>query len=380
MVAAHPIVSHPFPRGKTSKEEEIVILTWRDLEFFSQVHIKGEWYRTYCPIHGSGQERSLAIKAATGFGHCFDCEAKVFVADFDPQMALLLQQQGRQKAFPSRPRTPPAYPRMPPTYPRMPPAYPRTPRSPNKRRQVRETPEKPAEEWQLLHALQDQGDFHLDRETAWNAQAYLEARKIPLEITSHLGIAYVAMGTADQYGEWVRPWEDRLIFPLLTAGGEVGFIGRLITHWQCCRDAAAHQARLRAEGLEPWRKTGSQGWFWDPERLPSSDPIIVVDGPFDRLAILADGAFEPGEVVALAGMAFQPAWLSSVSAALFAFNQSQSKEAGERFKQHLSWKNVRMDLCCLSTKGSSWSERWRREGADGLELLYADHARLANGL
>jgi hypothetical protein len=364
MVATHPIVSSPFPRGKTSKGEEIIILTWRDLEFQSQMQVRGEEYRTSCPVHGSDQERSLAIQSKTGFGHCFVCETRVFVAEFDPQMAAHLQQ---------RP------PKMPPL-PRMPPASPRMPRSSKKRRVIRETPEKPAEEWQLLHALQDHGDLHLDHDTAWNAQAYLEARKISLEITSSLGVTYVAPGTADQYGEWVRPWEDRLLFPLITGSGEIGFIGRLITHWQSCRDAAAHQARLHAEELEPWRKTGSQGWFWDPERLPSSDPIIVVDGPFDRLAILADGAFEAGEVVALAGMAFQPAWLSRVSAALFAFNQSQSREAGDRFKQHLSWKDVRMDVCCMPARGSSWSERWRREGADGLDLLYADHARLVHGL
>ena len=87
------VVSRPFPRGWTAEDEEVFILTWRDLEFLSQVHVKGEWYRTYCPIHGSDHQRSLSIKAATGFGHCFSCEARVFVADFDPQMATRLQRR-----------------------------------------------------------------------------------------------------------------------------------------------------------------------------------------------------------------------------------------------------------------------------------------------
>ena len=32
-MVAHPHNSRPFPRGRTAHGEEIVILTWRDLEF-----------------------------------------------------------------------------------------------------------------------------------------------------------------------------------------------------------------------------------------------------------------------------------------------------------------------------------------------------------
>jgi hypothetical protein len=360
-MGAHLRASHPFPHGLTAKGVEIVILTWRDLEFFSQVQVRGEEYRTYCPIHDSHQERSLAIQAATGFGRCFGCEARVFVADFNPLLATRLQRRRGSTVFPHQKKE----------HPQM------SISSHSKKQQLHE---KPPEEWQLLSALQAQGALDLDRDTAWNGQAYLEARHLPLEIAHRAGVAYIAPETVDQYGEWLRPWEDHLLFPLITPSGEVGFLGRLITHWQCSRDAAAHQARLCAEKMEPWRKTG-RGWFWEPQHLPASEPIVVVDGPFDRLAVLAAGGFEPGEVVALAGKSFQPAWLTSASAALFALGQSsQSKEAGERFKQHLSWKDAQMDVCCLPARGSNWSERWRREGADGLELLYADHARLANGL
>ena len=358
-MTAHPIVSRPFPRGRTAQGEEIFILTWRDLKFFSQVHVQGEWYRTYCPIHGSDQERSLAIKAATGFGHCFGCEARVFIADFNPQMAARLQRQRYKHAS-------------------------LTPSHQEKPLVVREghvLSEKSSKEWLQLCELQAQGAFVLDRDAAWNGQAYLEARHIPLEIARRVGVAYVAPSDAHQHGEWIRPWADRLLFPLLTPGGEIGFIGRLITEWQSCRDAAAHQARLRAKGQDPWRKTGLPGWFWDPQHLPSQDPVVMVDGPFDRLALLAEGHFEPGEVMALAGMTFHPAWLSQVRAILFALNQAQSsKEASERVKHHLAWNGgVRVEVC-RPLHGSNWSERWRREGDDGLELLYAHHALLAHGL
>jgi len=360
-MVAHAHGSRPFPRGCTTKGEEMVILTWRDLEFFSQVQVHGDSYRTYCPIHNSDQERSLSIHAKTGFGHCFSCEANVFVADFDPQMALRLQRRKSGNTLPRRGYSQPSIPSRP--------------------KKPHIAHEKPTEEWQLLSALQAQGALHLDHGTAWNAQAYLEARHIPLEIAHRVGVAYVAPETVDQYGEWLRPWEDRLLFPLITPGGEIGFTGRLLTHWQSCRDAAAHQARLRVEGHEPWRKTGVPGWFWDSHHLPHSEPVVVVDGPFDRLAVLAAGGFEPGDVVALVGQSFQPAWLSGVRAVLFALNRSQSsKEAVEQLKQQLAWNgDIRGDVC-HTRGGNNWSECWRREGDDGLEILYGLHARLTHGL
>lgn len=364
-MVAHPIVSRPFPRGRNAQGEEIILLTWRDLEFFSQIHVWGEWYRTFCPVHRSGQERSLAIKTTTGFGHCFGCEARVFVSEFDPLLARRLQRQwyqvphqGASRLFTTSHKKEPCV--------------------------VREAQvlcEPSTQEWQQLADLQAQGALSLDHETAWNGQAYLEARHISLEVARRVGVTYVASGAAQEYGEWIRPWEDHLLFPLLTPDGEVGFIGRLLTDWQSCCDAAAHQARLRAEKLEPWRKTGRPGWFWDPSHLPSQDPVVLVDGPFDRLALLAAGDFQPGEVIALTGMPFQSAWLARVRAILFALNQAQSsKEASERVKHHLAWNGgVRVEVC-RSLRRSNWSERWRQEGHGGLELLYVHHALLMHGL
>jgi hypothetical protein len=242
--------------------------------------------------------------------------------------------------------------------------------------------EKQTEEWQMLCKLQAQGALRLDCAAAWNAQAYLEARRIPLEVASRVGVAYIAPQAAHLHGAWLRPWEDRLLFPLITPNSEIGFTGRLLTYWQSCGDAASHQARLRAEGHNPWIKTGQPGWFWDPQHLPHSEPIVVVEGPFDRLAVLAAGGFKSGEVVALVGATFQPAWLSHASAVLFALNRPQSsKEAIEQLQRQLVWnRSIRGDVCRIPARGSNWSERWRREGDDGLELLYVDYALLAHGL
>ena|SRR5450755_4031275 len=233
-----------------------------------------------------------------------------------------------------------------------------------------------------LHHLYRQHAFDLTCEEAWNAQAYLQARTLPLDGAHRVGVGYVAPGASQQYGEWMRRWEDRLLFPLLAPDGAwTGYAGRLIHGWQGCRDAAAHQKFLHGSGLEPWIKIGQAGWFWEPLCLSTTDPIIIVQGPFDRLAILATGDFQPEEVIALVGSTVQPTWLSKVSAVLFALgSERDGKDASKRTRQHLAWRHVPVEVCRMTSHGGTWSERWHRYGADGLEALYAHHALLAHGL
>lgn len=352
----------PFPHGVTSAGEEIVILTWRDLEFFSQLHVEGDRYRTYCPIHGSDHQRSLSINAKNGFGHCFSCEARVFVSEFNPQMATRLQRRRYGDVSPTQIRSLPS---------------------------VLSHPKKvlqqdwQTEEVQLLHALQAQGALRLDREAAWNGQAYLEARHIPLQLAIAAGVGYLGAG-AGQKERLLQRWEDRLIFPLATFGAPLtrGFAGRLLWQWQGCQDETAHKQHLERNERKRWIKTNPAGWFWEPKHLPTSDPVIVVEGPFDRLAVLAAGDFQPGEVIALVGTALQPEWLSNAHAVLLALDGDQGgKEASKRIQQHLAWKQVRVEPCVMSSVGGKdWSERWSRQGSNGLEELYAQHALLAHGL
>lgn len=365
----HSIVALPFPRGRTARGDEVIIITGRDLEGFSQVHEKGEWYRTYCPIHGSDHQRSLSIKTTTGFGHCFNCQANVFVADFDPQMALRLQQRDRLKPQPSLPPMP--------TLPRTPPLL--------KKRPLNDWQ---AEEVRILSDLQTRGALHLERAAAWNAQAYLEARHIPVEVAIATGVGYLENGASTIYEQrFLQRWEDRLIFPLATPGSlhaemKEGFAGRLIWHWQSSPDEKAHQRYLERQDRKRWIKTNPAGWFWEPLRLPTSDPVVVVEGPFDRLAVLADGHFHPEEVVALVGTALQPQWLSETQNVLLALDEDQGgREASKRIEHQLRWHQVRVEACSpLVAHGKDWSECYRKHGSNGLDVLYAHHTLLAHNL
>ena len=360
------VVSRPFPRGWTAEGEEVFILTWRDLEFFSQVHVKGEWYRTYCPIHGSDHQRSLSIKAATGFGHCFSCEARVFVADFDPQMATRLQRRRFGTALPRQERPCSSMLARP------------------KKLSLHDWQ---IEERQLLSTLQAQGALRLDRDGAWNAQAYLEARHIPIEVAISTGVGYLEHGASALYGQRVQRWEDRLIFPLTAPGSSPsdlteGFAGRLLWQWQCCPDETEHKRYLEKQDRKRWIKTNPAGWFWEAHHLPVSSPVIVVEGPFDRLAVLAAGHFQAEEIIALVGTALQPEWLLGVQKVLLALDDDQGgREASKRIEQQLRWNQVSVGVCLSpSEDGKGWSERWRRHGSSGLDSLYVYQALLAHNL
>ena len=366
-MVAHPSVKHSFPRGRTANGDDIFIITWQDLEVFSQVQKTGAWYRTYCPIHGSDHQRSLSIKATTGFGHCFRCLTNVFVADFDPQLALRLQQREQQETLPSRQ-----------------PALAHSP-TPLQKRPLNDWQ---AEEVQILSDLHAQGALHLDRTVAWNAQAYLEARHIPVQVAIALGVGYLERGASERYEHrFLQRWEDRLLFPLATPGlsqadPAQGFAGRLIWHWQSCVDEKAHQRYLEQHERKRWIKTNPAGWFWEPQHLPTADPLIVVEGPFDRLAVLADGHFQAEEVVALVGTALQPHWLSGVPKVLLALDADQGgKEASTRIEQQLRGKQILVEVCSpQDDAGKDWSECYRNQGSRGLEILYAHQTLLAHDL
>lgn len=358
-----------FAHGLTQAGEEILICHWHDIA--SLVQRRGRWLRAYCPVHESDHQRSLSINAENGWGHCFRCQARVLVQELNPQVAMCLLQRVRE--------APAALPLVPPA--RLLPSQSQPEPSSHEGWQ--------AEEGQMLSDLHEQGALRLDRNAAWNAQAYLAARHIPLELALATGVGYLESGASQRYRHrLLQRWEDRLIFPL-TASCQPqrmltkGFAGRLLWQWHCCQDEIAHKDWLEHHERTRWLKTNPAGWFWQPQSLPASDPVIVVEGPFDRLAVLAAGGFHPEEVVALVGTAIQPQWLATARAVLLALDDDYGgREASKRIERHLAWGHTVVESCQPPSDGSGtdWSERYRRGGAHGLEVLYARQALLAHGL
>ena len=361
-------------KGVTQAGVEIFIYSWCELEPLSLR--SGKSIRTYCPLHGSDRQRSLAINRENGWGQCFSCQRRVLVRDWNPQLAtaLLRRAEGtryRQSfPFPERPeQAQPALRSLP----------------------LRHVPIDTQQSWQeeerqLLTALQATGKLRVDRPEAWNAQAYLTSRHIPLDLAMEAHVGYLEPGASERsHQKLLARWEDRILFPLQSAqSAPHGYAGRLLWHWQACEDELVHKRYLETQEKKRWIKTNPAGWFWSPPEERIDDPLVVVEGPFDRLAILAAGGFQPSEVVALVGTALQPTWLQGTARALLlALDADQSgQDASARMAQQLAFHHVLVERCVLPARsgGKDWSERWRRHGDAGMEALYSEHAILMQRL
>ncbi len=337
-------------------DEPIALLSQADLV---NVRTQGRHMRAYCPIHGSDHQASLSVNTTSGFGECFACGVRVLIRELNRAMAERLQRYSASLAQPLVQSTSPA--------------------SPNSSQEWQ------AKERELLHELYQSGAMRIDRAEAWNAQAYLEARGIPIEQALATRVGYLEAGAAHG-NKLLQRWEDRVLFPLQTldpaSPSMLGFAGRLLTGWQSCADEEAHKVFLEQQKLRRWLKTFPTGWFWTPSQRQIS-PLIIVEGPLDRLACLAAG-FEAEEVLALVGTALRvehlPAHVRSLLLALD--SDTGGIDAASRLHHQLQLHQVRVECCFPSPEhmGKDWSARWRQYGAGGLEALYAHHALLSHNL
>jgi Toprim-like len=341
-----------------ARGEAIALLSSSDL---INVRPQGHYLRAYCPVHGSDHQASLSVNSRNGFGVCFCCGVRVLIRELNTEIASRLQHGS-------------ASPTPPLVSPRVSSPSPKDPSPP---------PEWQTRECDLLRHLSQSGMARIDRAEALSAQLYLSVRAIPIEQALATRVGYVEVGASTKWGEkLLRRWEDRLLFPLapLDAPGRWGFAGRLLTGWQRCRDEEIHKVLLEQQGLRRWLKTSPAGWFWTLPSRPIA-PLIVVEGPFDRLALLSAG-FDAEEVVALVGTALRAEHLpASVSSLLLALDGDQGGiDAAQRLMQQLQ--HIRVECCLASSQlcGKDWSALWRQHGADGLEALSTHYARLGHNL
>ena len=352
---------------KTQQGKEIEILLQTELDDPIDA---GDHVRAYCHLHGSDHQRSLSIDKASGWGHCFNaaCDATVLVADWNLTLAKQLirtHYQGltaRSSVYPT---------------------------TRQQSRQVTSTlvqqSTRVASTWQhdeltMLLSMQEYmraGLVHSAR-----AQAYLEQRKIPLELALATGVGYLPTTIPDnviacsEQKRFLHRWADRLIFPLSSPAGK-GYIGRSLWGWKAGMDENAHKALLEQEHApKRWIKTNPAGWFgYDPGQL--AERLILVEGAFDRLTLLAAG-FRASDVVALVGTAAQSSWFpAQVKAIILALDADEGgTDAMRRLAERLERAGYRVSLCppLRDTWGKDWNERWQRIGSQSVWPLYEVHA------
>ena len=261
------------PHGKA-----IHILSPGDL---LQVVESGERLRAMCPIHGGDHQRSLSIDRASGWGFCHCCHATVLVEALSPTLVLADKSQVLKKRVDagSHPATTPP-------------------------------------DWQRTEVTALQAALPVMREalaSSRRAQRYLDERGIPLVSASVAGIGYLSRAVWEQLStpeaqHLLKRWIGRILFPLASPLGQ-GYIGRTLLKWEPGMDENTHKVLLDRPGApRRWIKTNPAGWFGGDALKHSEGPLILVEGGFDRLALLSAGM--PAEsVLALVGTAARPSWL-----------------------------------------------------------------------
>ncbi len=344
----------------TCQGKHIHIVSQRDLRSPVQV---GDYIRVYCHIHGSDHQRSLSVHRATGWGHCFNaaCNATVLVEEYNPVAAARLS--GRAEV---------SY--LAPLYDKI---HVQRSMPPLARQLVLLYPQKETAPWQqeeaallasLGHSLR-RGLMHTPK-----ARAYLYRRGIPLETAISTGLGYLPFDRlahleAEQRHLLSR-WADRIVFPLVSPYG-VGMIGRSLWGWRPGMDESQHKALLeQPDSPRRWIKTNPAGWFCELDQL--AETIVLVEGGFDRLALLSAG-FVTGEVVALVGTAAPVEWIpGQVKHILLALDgDAGGREATERLAEQFRRAGLRVSVCLppQDNGGKDWNERWRQQGMKGLQPL-----------
>ncbi len=351
-IPSHP---HHAVRVTTRQGRQIHIISladlWDPLE-------RGQRLRAFCHLHGGDKQRSLSIDTTSGWGHCFNatCEATVLVRELNQEVAdrLLcrandipprsvrssLPHQSQQGSHPTPPRNTPAW-------------------------QHEEVAALRSIMPQLGEALSD-----VNLGDSWQAQAYLAARGIPLELAQASGVGYLPCELLERpafapHRAVLQRWTERLIFPLRSPTGN-GAIGRAIWGWQVGMDEQSHTALLEEPGApRRWIKTNPAGWFCT-RPVEFAACVVLVEGTFDRLSLLAAGAAEH-EVVALVGIAAPVDWFPShVRAVVLALDADAGGiEAMLRLADQLEQAGIQVYLCPPPAHyGKDWNECWRHLGAD----------------
>ncbi len=331
----------------------------------------GQRFRAYCPIHGGDHQRSLSIDSSTGWGYCHCCHATVLVTTIGSSFASRRNDsQGWQGCGGD--------------------AFAPSPGADHRTSSLRPSLLQPRPATTLPHWQRDEvaaltAVAPLMREaltSSRRAQEYLNERDIPPAIAHAARIGYVSRSAWErapvpaEQQPLLQRWIGRIVFSLSSPLGG-GFIGRTLLKWEPGMDENAHKAVLDRPGApRRWVKTNPAGWFgFDaPEHL--TEQVVLVEGSFDRMALLAAG-FPARTVIALVGTAARSLWLAQlapqVKGVVLALDADDSgKTAMERLTGEFRQAGLSATLCPPPHDrwGKDWSERWRRLGPQSLWPLY----------
>jgi hypothetical protein len=332
--------------------------------------LSGERLRTYCPIHGSDSQRSLSIDAVSGWGFCHCCHATVLLEEYAPDVAERLQHgdtHGRLAHLPSTQRSSPR------PFPRQP-----RPERPSTRQWQRDEQAALSQVWPQLQ---------VEVCSSRRAITYLYGRDIAPEIAQATGIGYLsrhvweATPITEAQRHLLKRWIGRIVFPLGSPDGP-GFIGRTLVRWEPGMNEHAHKAILESEGMKRWIKTNPAGWFGFREPSQLASQVVLVEGGFDRMSLMAAG-LPANMLLALVGTAARPALLTRLAPQVRSIVLALDADTGgmtamKRLAVEFRHTGLAVALCPPPQDGwgKDWSERFRRIGQQCVWPLYEALARV----
>src|SRR5260221_3429105 len=358
--------------SQTTRQGKVIhLLSPNDLGDAVESGGGGGRLRAYCPVHGGDHQRSLSIDPETGWGFCHCCHATVLVT---PTGSGLVGGRGyahAQRNASSNILT------FPPSadHRSSPPARPSLVQHTHRATT--------ASGWQRdeVNALAAVTPLMCEAlASSRRVGLYLNERGIPPTLAHASNVGYLSRAVWEQAPTERRSlltrWIGRIIFPLGSPGGQ-GFIGRTLLRWEPGMDENAHKALLDQPGApRRWIKTNPEGWFGleTPELL--TQWVVLVEGGFDRLTLLAAG-FPATSVLALVGTAARPVWLArsapQVKGVVLGLDADEGGQtAMERLAGEFRQAGLAVVLCPPPHDpwGKDWSERWPPVGPQSLWPLY----------
>jgi hypothetical protein len=313
---------------------------------------RGNYIRAFCPVHGGDHQRSLSINVHNGWGQCFNarCQALVLLKEIAPEIAHRLLAAQRARC---------THPHPPYRQEKRSALSPHAQEEPS---QERDTLSWQEQEVQVLRALS--ATMHQEI-INWTPSVYLESRMIPVDLAVEEGVGFLPPMAFVCQPRFMQRWSDRIVFPLRSPEGN-GYIGRSLAGWKLGMDESEHKVLLEQCEDMPrrWIKTNPAGLFCVPP-VNWDRCVILVEGGFDRLALLAAG-MKATQIVALAGTSLPMDWFpEQVRAVILAFDgDAGGQEASLRLGSQLEAHGLYVAFCAppQDDYGKDWSERWRRLG------------------
>jgi DNA primase len=175
----------------------------------------------------------------------------------------------------------------------------------------------------------------LDKLTQWQADlpdspamAYLESRKIPLEIAQAVGAGYLPKGDYMGLNQEGKPtgWGPRVVFPHTLPGGQlVNLYGRSI-------DAEADKGQKH-------RHLPQGKGLLNAEALALDGPLWLVEGAFDAMALMAAGV---QKVVAVFGLdGFDWRWIGKPELIIAIDTDEAGQVAARKLMEEAAYRGIK---------------------------------------